>query len=41
MKKKMITALIVIAAAAALFWVASWLVSSFDIAEFLKQLHGG
>ncbi len=40
MKKKIITALIVIIVVAVLFWVASLLVANFNIAEMLKQLHG-
>jgi hypothetical protein len=39
MKKKIIIALVVVVAA--LFWVASLLVANFNIAEMLKQLHGG
>lgn len=41
MNKKIITALIVIVVAAALFWVANLLVANLNIAELLKQLHGG
>jgi hypothetical protein len=41
MKKKIITALIVIAVIAALVVTANVLVSSFDISLFLKNLHGG
>jgi len=40
-RKKIITAVIVVIVVAALFWVASVLVANFDIATFLKQLHGG
>ena len=39
MKKKIIIALVVVVAA--LFWFASLLVANFNIAEMLKQLHGG
>lgn len=41
MKKKIITTLIVIVVVVALVWVANLLVSNFNIAEMLKQLHGG
>jgi hypothetical protein len=41
MKKKIITAVIVIVVIAALFSAANWLVNSFDIAELLKKMHGG
>ncbi|MBI5294476.1 MAG: hypothetical protein HY869_03295 [Chloroflexi bacterium] len=40
-KKKIATVVIVVVIIAALFWVASVLVANFNIAEFLKQLHGG
>jgi len=40
MKKKIITALIVIVVVVALFWVAGLLVANLNIAEMLKQLHG-
>jgi hypothetical protein len=40
MIKKIITALIVLAAAV-LFWAANLLVANLNIAELLKQLHGG
>ena len=41
MNKKIITALIVIVVIAALFWVANLLIANINIADFLKQLHGG
>ena len=40
-KKKIITAVIVVVVVATLFWLASVLVANFNIAELLKQLHGG
>jgi hypothetical protein len=40
-KKKIIMAVIVIVVVAALFWVANVLVANFNLAGFLKQLHGG
>jgi len=40
-KKKVIMAVVVVVSVAALFWLASVLVANFNIAEFLKQLHGG
>lgn len=41
MKRKVITALIVIAVIVGIFWVANILVSNFDIVELLKRIHGG
>jgi len=41
MKKKIITALIVIVVMAGLILIANILVSNFNIAEFLKSIHGG
>jgi len=40
MKKKIITALIVIVVVVALFWVANLLVANLNITEMLQQLHG-
>jgi hypothetical protein len=41
MKKKWVTALIVVVVLLVLIWVANILVSSFDFAGFIKSLHGG
>lgn len=41
MKKKMITALMVIVVVASLFWVANLLAADLNITDLLKQLHGG
>ena len=41
MKKNIITALIVIVVMAGLILIANILVSNFNIAEFLKSIHGG
>ena len=41
MKKKMITALIMIAVIVGLLLIANILVSNLNIAEFLKSIHGG
>jgi hypothetical protein len=41
MKRKVITALIVIAVTLGLTWIARILVNSFNIVEFLKRIHGG
>ena len=41
MKKKWITALIVVVVLLILIWVANILVSNFDFAGFIKSLHGG
>ncbi len=41
MKKKIITALIVIVVVASLFWVANLLATNLNITDLLKQLHGG
>jgi hypothetical protein len=40
-KKKIVNAVIVIVVIVALFLTANWLVSNINIAELLKQLHGG
>ncbi len=41
MKKKVITASIAIVVVIGMFWAANILVSNFDVAEFLKRIHGG
>jgi hypothetical protein len=41
MKKKIVTAVIVIVVLAGLMVLANVLVSNFDIAGFLKNMHGG
>jgi hypothetical protein len=41
MKKKLITALIVVVVLLILIWAANILVSNFDLAGFIKSLHGG
>ncbi len=41
MKRKIITALIIIIVTLGLTWIAHILVNNFNIVEFLKRIHGG
>ena len=40
-RKKIVTAVIVVVAIAALFWVASVLVANINFVELIRKIHGG